>query len=73
MIHGVDTGILVAAALVELTEHASARAMLARLTANGDRLALAPQVLAEFIHVVTDSRRFVEPLTVAEAIGVADE
>jgi predicted nucleic acid-binding protein len=34
----------------------------------GDRLALAPQVLAEFIHVVTDERRFAVPLSVEVAV-----
>ena len=34
----------------------AARATLARLLAQGDRVALAPQVLAEFIHVYTASR-----------------
>ena len=58
MIHGIDTGILVAAEVAEHTDHVAARASLARLIAAGDSLALAPQVLAEFIHIVTDSRRF---------------
>ena len=34
-----------------------ARETLSRLFAAGDRIAVAPQVIAEFIHVVTDSRR----------------
>ena len=34
----------------------------------GDRLALAPQVLAGFIHVVTDERRFAVPLSVEAAV-----
>jgi predicted nucleic acid-binding protein len=33
------------------------------------RLAVAPQVLSEFIHVVTDQRRFQKPLTMQEAIA----
>jgi predicted nucleic acid-binding protein len=33
------------------------------------RLALAPQVLAEFVHVVTDPARFARPLDVASAIN----
>lgn len=35
--------------------------------ADGDRMALAPQVLTEFVHVITDSRRFARPLTLVEA------
>jgi predicted nucleic acid-binding protein len=34
-------------------------------------LALAPQVLAEFIHVVTDPRRFQKPLTADDAVAKA--
>lgn len=30
-------------------------------------LAIAPQVLAEFLHVITDPRRFSKPLTMDEA------
>src|SRR5262249_29827486 len=73
MIHGVDTGFLVAAEVVEHACHLDARATLARLVAGGDALALAPQVLAEFIHVVTDSRRFSNPLPMPDAIRLAEE
>jgi predicted nucleic acid-binding protein len=62
MIHGLDTGFLVAFEHAEHNEHAAARQTLARLIAAGDLLAIAPQVLAEFIHVITDSRRFIKPL-----------
>ncbi len=71
MIHGMDTGFLVAAELVEHPEHVAAHATLARLLGSGDRVALVPQVLAEFIHVVTDSRRFRQPVEVGEARRVA--
>jgi hypothetical protein len=30
-------------------------------------IAIAPQVLAEFIHIVTDHRRFTEPLDITAA------
>ena len=36
-----------------------------------DRFAVSPQVLNEFIHVVTDSRRFAEPLDMDQALGAA--
>ena len=36
-------------------------------------MALAPQVLAEFIHVVTDPRRFTQPLEMGEARRLADQ
>jgi len=37
----------------------------------GDVFVMAPQILAEFVHVVTDARRFETPLTVAEALDKA--
>lgn len=73
MIYGLDTGFLVAAEVLEHAEHAAARATLQRLLANEDRFALAPQVLAEFIHVVTDPRRFVDPLEIADARRLAEQ
>ena len=73
MIHGMDTGFLVSAEVVEHPDHAAARATLSRLLNDGDRVALAPQVLAEFIHVVTDSRRFSRPLEMSIARRIALE
>ncbi len=73
MMHGVDTGFLVAAEVAEHAEHVAARDTLARLLAAGDLLGLAPQVLAEFIHVVTDPRRFAQPLDMTAAHRVAEQ
>ena len=73
MIHGIDTGFLVAAEVIEHADHTAARALLARLLGAGDRLALAPQVLAEFLHVVTDQRRFARPLDMSVARRIASE
>ena len=64
MLHGLDTGFLVAAEVAEHAEYSPARQTLARLVAAGDRIAIVPQVLAEFVHVVTDPRRFAQPLRV---------
>ena len=71
MVHGLDTGFLVAAEVVEHVDHVTARQTLARLVAAGDRVAIAPQILAEFIHVVTDPRRFAQPLSMDEARHIA--
>ncbi len=73
MIHGLDTGFLVAAEVLEHTEHVAARDTLARLLAAGDLIAIAPQVLAEFIHIVTDPRRFVQPLDITAARRLAEQ
>jgi len=73
MIHGLDTGFLVAAELVEHADHLAARGVLARLIAAGDLIGIAPQVLAEFIHVATDSRRFLKPLDMMTARRIAEQ
>jgi predicted nucleic acid-binding protein len=69
---GADTTFLVQLEVTELPAHPAAHALLQReILAPGIQLALAPQVLAEFIHVVTDSRRFQRPLSMPEAITKA--
>jgi predicted nucleic acid-binding protein len=73
MTHGMDTGFLVAAEVTEHAEHTDARATLARLLGAGDLIAIAPQVLAEFIHIVTDPRRFTHPLDMAAARQLAEQ
>ncbi len=73
MMHGLDTGFLVAAEVMEHARNGAARATLARLLGAGDRIAIAPQVLAEFVHIVTDSRRFSHPLDMAAAHQLAQQ
>jgi predicted nucleic acid-binding protein len=71
MNYGLDTSFLVAAEIVEHPEHSAARKTISRLLANGDGIAIAPRVLAEFIHVASDSRRFAQPLDVNTARQLA--
>lgn len=71
MTHGIGTGFLVAAEIVEHADHAAARVLLTRLLEAGDRLAFAPQVFAEFMHIITDSRRFARPLDTPTVRGIA--
>jgi predicted nucleic acid-binding protein len=66
--HGLDTSFLVALEVSRHALHRRVRSHCDKLLTRGDRLALAPQVLAEFIHVVTDDRRFSVPLSVEAAI-----
>ena len=73
MVHGLDTGFLVAAEVAEHADHSAAHQTLARLVAAGDRIAIAPQILAELIHVVTDPRRFSQPLSMEEAQQIAEQ
>ncbi len=72
MIHGIDTSVLVATELVSHSRHTVSRQMLTRVRHNGDQFALAPQVLAEFVHIVTDSRRCTNPLDTATALQRAE-
>jgi len=73
MMHGLDTGFLVAAEVSEHAEHSAARATLARLFGAGDLVAIAPQVLAEFLHIATDPRRFTQPLHMGPALQLAEQ
>lgn len=71
MTHGIDTDFLVAAEITDHPFHRQADALLRKLISEGHDFALAPQTLAEFIHVVTDARRMPQPLTMPQAIGHA--
>jgi predicted nucleic acid-binding protein len=69
---GADTTFLVQLELIELPAHVRAHEWLRREVLDRKvSLAVTPQVLAEFIHVVTDPRRFQKPLTVEEAVNRA--
>ena len=72
MTHGIDTDFLVAAEIREHPFHREADALLQSLLTDGHDLALMPQTLAEFIHIVTDGKRMPQPLTMAEALSRAE-
>lgn len=72
MTHGLDTSFLVAVEVSSHAEHAACRARFQKLLKAGDTFSLVPQILAEFIHVVTDPRRFSSPLILEQAIGRAE-
>ena len=72
MTHGIDTDFLVAAEIRDHPFHRPADALLQLLLTDGHDLAVAPQTLAEFIHIVTDPKRMPQPLTMTEAIGRAN-
>ena len=66
---GVDTNFLIQLALAELPGHQAARDLLTREVAlHAEQLALVPLVVSEFVHAVTDARRFTSPLTAARAV-----
>ena len=69
---GADTTFLIQLEIQEMPEHARAHDLLQRSVLDaGEQLALVPQVLVEFIHVVTDARRFLRPLAIENAITKA--
>jgi hypothetical protein len=61
--HGADTSFLLAIEIVEHAHHIEALRLLGELLARGDRVAIAPPMLTEFVHVVTDARRFQQPFS----------
>lgn len=68
---GLDTNILVALVLAEHELHGRAHAVLKREIQNGEQFALTPDVISEFLHAVTDPRRFERPLSMAQALADA--
>ncbi|TVR57317.1 MAG: PIN domain-containing protein [Spirochaetaceae bacterium] len=66
---GIDTSFLVAFELKDHPSHDSARWVASENVDEG--FALTSQVLAEFVHVVTDARRFDRPLTMSDALARA--
>lgn len=70
---GVDTTLLVESELEEVTGHEQAKHWLGDVIRQHVKLAIAPQVLGEFIHAVTDPARFVRPLNSQQAISRAQE
>lgn len=70
---GVDTSFLVGLAIKEHPSHrACLRLFREEVQAGTATMALAPQVLAEFCHIVTDPRRFERPIDVSEAIELSE-
>ena len=73
MRHGIGTDFLVAAQITDHPFHRRAGQLLTELLDDGHDFALAPQSLAEFIHIVTDSRRMPQPLSMLEATAQAEQ
>ncbi len=70
---GIDTSFLIALAIQEHESHPQAWRFYDRSLKNikGGAL-LAPQVLQEWLHIVTDSKRFERPFEMSEALKWAD-
>lgn len=65
---GLDTSILVAYAIVEHPQHEAIQRWLDEEIARNQTFAITSGILAEFIHIVTDGRRFETPLAISEAL-----
>ena len=72
MVKGIDTTFLIQVEVACHPAHASSKALLDAMLSRGDSLALSHQVLPEFIHIVTDQRRFSEPLSMPRALKRAE-
>jgi len=68
---GVDTPFLIAHTVLEHPQHSQAVAYCEQLLSEDKLLALCPTTIDEFLHVVTDPRRFEHPLTMPKAILIA--
>jgi uncharacterized protein len=69
---GIDSNVVIYAHVPSLTFHAQVRAFLLDHLRRADlRLVLTPLTLHEFVHVVTDPKRFAPPVTMSEAIAIA--
>lgn len=65
---GVDTTFLVEVSILEHPGHLASKEMMNNILSKGDVFVIAPQILTEFIHVVTDPRRFEKPLFIDDAL-----
>ncbi len=71
MLRAIDTTFLVEVEIVSHPTNQKAKQFIEQIVRNGDQLAIAPQVISEFIHVVTDPKRFEQPLSMDDAIQAA--
>ncbi len=70
---GVDTSFLVGLAVREHPAHPRCWSLFeSEIRGRGASMAIIPQALAEFCHVVTDPRRFERPLPMGEALELSE-
>ena len=65
---GLDCNILVQLAIADHPANAKTVAAVQAETQRGEKLVFPPLVATEFLHVVTDERRFAPPLSMGEAM-----
>lgn len=72
MKRAVDTNVLVVAHIASATHHARVRRYLVAQLAQPDvTLIVTPLILHEFVHIITDARRFAPPVSMHEATAIA--
>jgi predicted nucleic acid-binding protein len=67
----VDTDVLVNWAMSGAPRHVAARELVRAEISAGRSVAIALQVLWEFLHIVTDARRFASPMPMSSALATA--
>ncbi|HZF01375.1 MAG TPA: PIN domain-containing protein [Methylomirabilota bacterium] len=65
---GLDCNILVQLALADHPANAATVAVVQAEVQSSNRLVFPPLVINEFLHIITDARRFNPPLTMVEAL-----
>jgi predicted nucleic acid-binding protein len=70
---GLDCNILVQLAFADHPANAKTLAAVQAETTKGEKLVFPSLIVAEFLHVATDERRFAPPLTMAEALDWIEE
>ena len=68
---GVDTDVLVNWLMNGAPDHLAARRFLQEQVGAGEQLGLAPQVIFELVHIVSDTRRFERALPIKDALDAA--
>jgi predicted nucleic acid-binding protein len=72
VILGIDTDVLVSWTMAGSSRHGAVRKIIEyEAHERGSLLGLTPQVIHEFLHVVTDPKRFENPLSMPMALRVA--
>jgi len=72
MKRAIDTNVLISAHLPAMPEHQRVRAfLLAQLRSPSNTMIVTPNILHEFVHVITDAKRFTPPVAIVEALAIA--
>src|SRR5665213_1391814 len=70
---GLDCNILVQLAMADHPANAATVTIVQTEVQSGNRLVFPPLVINEFLHVITDARRFSPPLTMVEALDWVED